>query len=391
MPYWQNWSGRLGEKVRDIHFARSQGDITGLIGGLGSAAARLRVAGAGHSHAPLVVGTDRVLDLSGLSGVIACDQDRMTATIRAGTPIYTLGAVLQEAGMALKSQGDIDRQTLAGACATGTHGSGRYLQNLSASIESLTLVDGQGKVRVCSASHQGTDFEALKVGLGVFGVVTEIEIAVRESFKLKEQGFSLTGDELMAQLEGFDDSHDRFEFFWQPQQDQAMVKIMVETDEEPVYPVAEEGKRCAYNYEVLPNHRPHRHTEMEYSIAAEHGPACFAEIRALLQTEFQEVAWPVEYRRVAQDDVWLSNAYQRDTVTISVHQDVNADETQYYQACETIFKRYRGRPHWGKVHYLEGAGLADLYPKWREWWQMRDTFDPKQRFLNDFLRAVRPS
>ena len=123
MPYWQNWSGRLDEKVRDIHFARSQGDIAGLIGGLGSTAARLRVAGAGHSHAPLVVGTDRVLDLSGLSGVIACDQDRMTATIRAGTPIYTLGAVLQEAGMALKSQGDIDRQTLAGACATGTHGS----------------------------------------------------------------------------------------------------------------------------------------------------------------------------------------------------------------------------------------------------------------------------
>jgi FAD/FMN-containing dehydrogenase len=54
-------------------------------------------------------------------------------------------------------------------------------------------------------------------------------------------------------------------------------------------------------------------------------------------------------------------------------------------------KRDRGRPHWGKVHYLEGAALADLYPKWREWWQMRDMFDPKQRFLNDFLRAVRPS
>jgi FAD/FMN-containing dehydrogenase len=129
---------------------------------------------------------------------------------------------------------------------------------------------------------------------------------------------------------------------------------------------------------------------MEYSVAAADGPACFAEIRDLLMNTFTEVQWPVEYRTLARDDAWLSNAYERETVSISVHQDVRVDESDYYAACESIFKAYQGRPHWGKVHYLDGENLASLYPKWRDWWRLRDHLDPRGIFLNEFLARVRP-
>jgi FAD/FMN-containing dehydrogenase len=264
------------------------------------------------------------------------------------------------------------------------------LQNLSASIESMTLVDGSGQRRLCSKATLGDDFDALKVGLGAFGVVTEIEMNLRPAFKLREQSDSLSGTEVLSNLEALGASGERFEFFWQPRQDAALIKTLTETLEAPDYPVGSEGERCGWNFEVLPNHRPHLHTEMEYSVAAEDGPKCFAEIRDLLLHRFTEVQWPVEYRTLAKDDSWLSNAFGRETVTISVHEDVRNDERAYYQACETIFLKYQGRPHWGKVHYAQGADFLQNYPRWLDWWRVRDDFDPAGRFLNDFLASIRP-
>jgi L-gulonolactone oxidase len=166
-------------------------------------------------------------------------------------------------------------------------------------------------------------------------------------------------------------------------------KRIDETDDPPEYPLAE-GTRCAWSYEVLPSHRPDPHTEMEYSVPAERGPQCFAEIRELVTTRFPELTWPLEYRTVAADDVWLSMAHGRPTVTISVHQDAALDDEAVFRACEEVFLRHEGRPHWGKVHYLGGDVLAERHPHWRQWWRVRDAHDPDGTFLNDALEAWRP-
>ena len=90
---------------------------------------------------------------------------------------------------------------------------------------------------------------------------------------------------------------------------------------------------------------------MEYSIPAEHGQRCMKDLRELIAAEFPDMQWPVEYRSLAADDIWLSTAYQRPTITISVHQDIRLDDEEYFRACEEIFLSYEGRPHWGKVNY----------------------------------------
>jgi FAD/FMN-containing dehydrogenase len=100
--------------------------------------------------------------------------------------------------------------------------------------------------------------------------------------------------------------------------------------------------------------------------------------------------WPVEYRTVAEDDLWLSMAYGRPTVTISVHQGIDEPDEPYFRACEEVFTSYEGRPHWGKVNYLSGERFADLYSQWSRWWQVRDQVDPGGVFLNDWLKQVRP-
>jgi FAD/FMN-containing dehydrogenase len=130
---------------------------------------------------------------------------------------------------------------------------------------------------------------------------------------------------------------------------------------------------------------------MEYAIPAEQGPACFAELRVMIQHQFPQLTWPLEYRTLAADDLWLSPASHRPTVTISAHQDITLDDRPLFEACEAIFRHYDGRPHWGKVHYRTGDELAQMYPQYHQWWAVRDQVDPDGVFLTADLAALRPT
>jgi FAD/FMN-containing dehydrogenase len=390
MTGWKNWSGRHSAKLDGLAFVRSEADAVALVTRCAQQGKTLRVAGAGHSHAPVVLNDEFIADSSGLAGVISVDAEEKSAWIRAGSSIFSLGIQLHEFGLCLKNQGDIDRQLLGGVIATGTHGTGRQLQNISASVKGLRVILASGETVDCDLQNEPALFQAARLSIGSVGFVTRIKMQLQESRVLKETGWTAPYDDLAGDVESLIDRHERFEFFWYPASDEATVKTIDVTDEPPVYPLAEEGARQAWSYEVLPSHRPHLHTEMEYSVPRETGPACFAEIRRLLHTEFTDVRWPVEYRTVAEDDLWLSMASGRPTVTISVHQDIREDEEPYYRACEEIFLAHGGRPHWGKVNYLKADQLAQAYPHWHDWWQVRNAADPKGVFLNAYARNLRP-
>lgn len=390
MAYWQNWSGRQVSKPDLLSFVRSERDAVALVNQCAADNKTIRVAGAGHSHSPLVINEDVVVDVSGLSGVLDVDVHSQQAWIRAGSHIFSLGIQLHEHGLALKNQGDIDRQLLSGAVSTGTHGTGKDLKNISASVTSLELILASGDVVRCSPGVESELFEVARLSLGAVGLITKIQMQLRESNVIREKGWTAEFDDIHGDIENLIAGNERFEFFWYPGTDEVVVKTINETSDLPVYPLAEEGKRHAYSFEVLPSHRPVPHTEMEYSIPLEAGPACFAEIRRLLVNDFPAVKWPVEYRTVAADDIWLSMAFGRPTVTISVHQDVKEDEESYYRACEEIFLSYGGRPHWGKVNYLTADQLSRLYAHWEDWWHIRNRYDPSGVFLNDYLRHIQP-
>jgi FAD/FMN-containing dehydrogenase len=388
---WSNWSGRLQIRPERLHFVRSEADAQGLVVEAAGSGGRIRVAGSGHSHAPLVPEAGIIVDTSGLAGVAATSPGTQRARIWAGTKIYALGRPLHDAGLALRNQGDIDRQSIGGACATGTHGTGATLQNLSAAVMGARIVLASGDVVECSATQNVQLWQAARLSLGAVGLITQLELQLRDAYCLQEQGWEAAFDDLLPQLSELVAATRHFEFFWYPDGDTAIVKRIDETDATPRYPLSGEGARTGWSYEVLPNHRPHLHTEMEYSVPADRGPECMAEIRRLVRQQFPEVRWPVEYRTLAADDVWLSTAYQRPSVTISVHQDVGENEEPFFRACEEVFLGFEGRPHWGKVHYLDGTALAAAHPRWEDWWRAREEADPGRLFLNDYLRGLDPS
>ena len=388
-PRWSNWSGRVTATPAEIVQPADEAAVVRALRRAAREGARVRAVGAAHSHAPLAATDGLLLDPSRLRGVVKVDAAAGEAIVRAGTRISALGPPLHAAGVALHNQGDIDRQAIGGAVATGTHGTGTTLRNLSASVTGARIVLAGGEPVECDAGRDPDLFHAARLSLGALGIVTELRLSVRAAYKLDERIWREELDAVLERIDELTSATRHFEFFWLHGRSRAACKSLRETAAEPRYPLADEGQRLGWSYQVLANDRPDKHTEMEYSLPAAHGPDCMRALRELIARDFAELAWPLEYRTLAADDVWLSTAYQRPTVTISVHQGIDRDDGELFRACESVFLSFDGRPHWGKVHFLSGRELAALHPRWDDWWHVRDRVDPDGRFLNDYLRALR--
>lgn len=348
----------------------------------------VRVYGSGHSFQPLCATDDMLLSLDKLAGVESADRQSLEATIRAGTKIHDLGEPLRQHGMALANQGDVDVQSLAGAISTGTHGTGRSLGSLSTQVVGLRLVTADGETFECSESNNAEMLSAARVSLGALGVVTAIHMRLVPAYRLHERTWQEPIEACLAQLDQHIASHRHFEFFWYPAADLAHAKSLDPTESEPDELSDVEGERIDHSDRIFPTVRENRFNEMEYSLPAEAGPACFREIRTLMRKRHSEVTWPVEYRTVAADRIDLGPAHGRETIAISIHQAADLDHRAFFEDAERIFRAHDGRPHWGKLHSLHAKELAPLYPQWDHFQTVRRRLDPDGRFLNDHLKRL---
>ncbi len=173
--------------LESLVFVRSEADASAVVSQCAQAGKTIRVAGAGHSHAPLVTNDSVIVDSSGLAGLLEVDRQAQEAWVRAGSSIYSLGGQLHDHGLALKNQGDIDRQLLGGAIATGTHGTGRNLQNISASVTGLHIILANGEQVECSKSELPELFSIARLSVGSAGLITRIKMKLQESVVLSEQ------------------------------------------------------------------------------------------------------------------------------------------------------------------------------------------------------------
>lgn len=387
---WSNWSGRQTSSPTTVREPQSPADFVAAVAEARRLGVAPRAVGASHSHSR-VAATDGVLvSTDGWQGLISADPEHETAVFRSGTRVFQAGPQLFAHGLSLRNQGDIDKQSLAGAISTGTHGTGPSLQNFSASVEAVQLVLADGEVVRTSPVAESELFEVARHSLGGVGLLVEVELGLRPAYRLHETQWFEHPDDVFARIDELIAATRHFEFFWDPQRDSCVCKSLDETQRDPDDLPDVQGERIGWSHDIISSIRDNRHTEMEYSVPAEAGPDCFAELRTMIQTEFADLAWPIEYRTLHADDVWLSTARGRETVTISAHQDITLDDEPLFRACEEIFARHGGRPHWGKVHYRSGPELAELHPQYEQWWMVRDRFDPQGLFLTPELERLRP-
>jgi FAD/FMN-containing dehydrogenase len=366
----------------------SEAELARLVQRARDARQSLRIAGSGHSHTPLVASDDVVATLEAIAGLESVDRERGRARIRAGSVLASLGAPLREHGLAMEDLGDVDVQSLAGALSTGTHGTGRRLGGLATQVEALRLLLASGEVVECSRSREPRLFEWARVSLGALGVLTRVTLRLVPAYRLHERLLREDVETCLARFEERAARHRHCEFFWLPAKDVAEVKLLDATDAAPD-PLADRPyERIDHSDRVLPSVREQRFVEMEYALPAAVGADCFRELRERMRARHPAVQWPVEFRCVAADDVPLSPAYARDTVTLSVHQGHELPFEAFFADAEAVLRNHGGRPHWGKWHTLGARALRELYPRFDEFRALRAELDPRGVFLNAHLREL---
>ena len=424
---WSNWSGSVKGRPDMVASPQSLNDLIQLVKRCASTGKHMRVVGAGHSFVPLVETEDVLISLDNLQGIESIDRDAGTVTVWGGTRLKLLGDALFAHGLAQENLGDIDSQSIAGAISTGTHGTGARFGTLSTQVAGLTLVTAAGEVLECSPDNNPEIFKAAQVALGLLGIIVKVKLRVVAARRMHYQGMRKKLDDCLDNLSDYKQNNSHFEFFWFPYTDGVQAKFLNESSapvskstlwgqfnsivlENGVYWLLSEACRLLprlcktvchisaqaianvdvtnYSHRLFTTPRLVRFQEMEYNIPAQHLPDVLNEIRQCIDQQQFRVHFPVECRFVRGDDIWLSPAYQRDSAYVAVHMYRGMPYRAYFQYIEAIFRRYDGRPHWGKMHTRTAEELAALYPHWQDFRRVRATLDPAGLFLNSYLRAL---
>ena len=423
MP-WSNWSGNQVSYPAERARPRN---IDALAKLLKETDGKIRAVGAGHSFSGLVPTDETLLSMARFRGISHINSETQEVTAGAGTRLAALGDELWENKLGMINMPDINTQALAGAIATSTHGTGQKFGSLSSYVTGLTLVTAAGEVLKCSATENKDVFDAARCNIGSLGIITDITMQMRDAYYLKERSEMLPIDEAFEKMEQLRLEKRHFEAYGLPH---ANHMLLIEFDEvtkeesdakqgEAVSGDAYETFRTLadvidtmpflrgavmsiaprtvgveerygqWNH-IFGNVRDMRFNEMEYTVPAEDGLACFREVLNTIKEKDIDIIFPIEYRYVAEDDVWLSQFYQRAGASISVHNFHDKPYMPYFAEMEAIFDRYQGRPHWGKVHTKTEQEFAALYPQWEAFKEVRQRLDPGRRFINKHLESIFP-
>lgn len=437
---WRNWGRTVEAHPTESLFPTTTAEIARIVERAADAGTSLKTVGAGHSFSPCAATDGILLSLDNLVGVKAVtpvygpggEPAGADVTLWAGTRLRNAGPLLWELGLAQENLGDIDAQTIAGAISTGTHGTGAGFGSIHTTVTGLQIVTGTGEILDCDAQQNSEIFHAARVGLGALGVLASVTVRCVPAFALRSVERPGTVDEVSSDLEAFLRSDDHVEFFWFPHTDLIAKKTITRIPADaPLSPKSSFARKrdnfltnyafellckavtrrpgltrhvnslsgrlmgnASYSdrsYSVFSTNRDVRFRELEYGVPFADAEEVFAELRAAFEPADHPTPFPIEVRAVRGDDVPLSTASGRDSVYFSVHQYIGMDAEPIFDVVEPIFRAAGGRPHWGKMHSLGAADLAELYPRFDEFVAVRDAVDPERVFRNGYTDTILPA
>lgn len=442
---WTNWARTASATpVRQVHPATEE-ELSDAVRRAVREGHTVRAVGAGHSFSAAAATDGVQLDLDRLNALRLVERDPATGnalvTVGAGIRLYDLNRILAERGLAMQNLGDIDRQTIAGAVSTGTHGTGARFGGIASRVRALTVVGPDGEVTRCSPTENHDLFQASRLGLGATGVLSTVTIEAVPAFDLRAVEDVQPVDRVLEELDHLVDTHDHFEFFWFPtaRRVQTLTHTRVEARADLGAPIGaghrvrralgavrsfiddellsnvglELANRTATtfpavtpalnsfaaqalrprtytapSYEVLCNRRRVRFRETEYAVPRAVVVDVLKEIDGWLRRTAENVPFPLEIRFAPAEDAWLSTAYGRETAYVAVQQYWRLPHARYFDAAEQIFAAVGGRPHWGKQHSRDAEYLAGQYPRLPDFQRVRAAADPDGVFANPYTRRV---
>ncbi|SEB86307.1 FAD-binding protein [Paenibacillus sp. GP183] len=410
----RNWAGNYRYSASELHVPENVGQVQELVARSG----RIKVLGTRHSFNGIADSTESLLSLQKLNRVTAIDHARNKVTVEAGIRYGELGQYLHSNGYALHNMASLPHITVAGACATATHGSGDLNGNLATAVHSLEVVKADGEAVEFSREQQDGVIEGAIVGLGGLGVVTKITLDVIPVFQMSQYVYDNLP--LVHLKEHFDDifssaysvslftdwKNAMFNQVWQKKRITAQASDQVEPEffgatraTAHRHPVpGHTAENCNEQmgisgpwYERLPHFRmdftPSSGEELqsEYFVSRQDAYQALCAIDRLREY-ISPLLHVSEVRTIAEDNLWMSPCYKQESVAIHFTWKANWGAVQQVlPIIEEQLAPFHARPHWGKLFAMSPARLQSLYVKLSDFRQLILHYDPQGKFQNDFL------
>lgn len=426
---WSNWAGNQRTTLTGVAIPTTAQEVADAVSSATERGLRVKPIGAGHSFTGIGLTDGIQLDLSKLSKLISADRRTGLVTVDAGMPLHRLNWTMEQLGLSLSNLGDIDRQTVAGALSTGTHGTGRDLGGLATQIRALQIVLADGSIVDCSPQNRPDLYDMARVGLGALGVVTAVTLQAEPLFTLNAKERPMPLHRVISDIDELVATNEHFEFFWFPHTDKTLTKRNNRIPNDQAAPLSK--ARTILDDEVISNglfeltcrlgaRRPSvipkineravrlmgdreysdvahrvfvsrrrvRFVEMEYALPREAVREAISEVGNVIRRDGLKVSFPVEVRFTAGDDIPMSTATGRDSAYVAIHMFRGQPFEPYFRGVEAIIRSLDGRPHWGKMHYRSAEDLRPTYPRFDEFVAIRRNVDPNGTFSNAYLDRV---
>ena len=412
-------------KVDGLEWAAptTEDEVAKLIGDAAADRRRVRVVGAGHSWSPIAAPEDLALSFDHLSGIVSTGPGWVR--VGAGTRLRTLYRELADRGLALPIVASIAQQSVAGAIATGTHGSSLVHGNLSSLVIGARLVAGDGSI--VEVNEDDPRIDAVRVHLGALGALTEVTLRTVPAFGLAQTIEEVPVHDVGGRLEAIGRSAEFVKVWWMPHTARALVFRYERTDESGtgrpftqrfldnwlprvfLHPVWEYQRhrsngvpalnRIANRWLVKPRQvgpstlmlttpEPIRHYETEAAGPLANSGEAFDRTVSLIDRLGLHANFILEARFVPCDTAWMSTAHGRDVVHLGACTAITGNRHEYFDAFWKEMGPLGGRPHWAKEMNHDAAEIRAMYPMADEFLAVRDEWDPGRVFGNRFLERT---
>jgi alditol oxidase len=410
----RNWAGNVQYEAARFHEPTSVADVQSVV----AASSKVRAVGSRHSFNTIADTTGDQVSLAGLDRHIDIDSAARSVTVDGGIKYGELATYLDDQGSALANLASLPHISVAGACATGTHGSGVGNGNLATAVTAMQLVVASGDLVDVTRDRDPELMDALGVNLGAFGIVSRLTLAIEPTYTVWQHVYeNLPTDAAIEHLgeimaDGYSVSlfttwqRDHVEQVWRKERmmpaaeaDPVAVRLGAVPATRNLHPVAElSAEPCTEQmgvagpwHERLPHFRmgftPSSGDELqsELFVAAADGPAAMRTLIGL-----GEALAPVlkisEVRAVAADSLWLSPCYQRDCIVFHFTWIPSWPEVQPVLAqVEAALEPFAPRPHWGKLSTLDAGVLGARFERLGAFADLLTEWDAGGKFRNAYL------
>ncbi len=415
----RNWARNIEYGAAQFHEPTSVAEVQSVV----AVSAKVRAVGSRHSFNTIADTTGDQISLAALPRIVDIDAEAHTVTIDGGIRYGELATYLHEHGWALANLASLPHISVAGACATGTHGSGTGNGNLATAVRWMQLVAASGDLVELAPLDQDPELMgAMAVGLGAFGIVTRLTLAIEPTFAVSQRVYEHIPmqtaidriDEIMA--DGY--SVSLFTSWRTESIEQLWRKQRVSGDDEDdgassprfggmpaihdMHPIAElSAEPCTEQlgvvgpwHERLPHFRmgftPSSGDELqsELFVARADAPGAMQTL-VELGDELAPVLKVSEVRAVAADSLWLSPCYQRDCIAFHFTWIPSWVQVEPVLArVESALEPFAPRPHWGKLSTLSGSIIRSRFERMDAFEELVTEWDPAQKFRNAYLANV---